>query len=185
MLYMIACVGKKNEIGYKNKLLWNIPEDMERFKRITMGDTLIMGRKTYESIGRELPGRTNIVMSRNIEYITHMSPIHMSDMQATILWAIKQSKLYNIGIIGGSEIYEAFIDYVDKVYLTEVHHSPKTADSYFPVSIWNRYVWEQSENYRITSRLTQDNKGKIEPEDVNVDFSTYTRKREDNGFKKV
>lgn len=127
---MIAAIAKENRaIGKNNKLLWNIPEDLTRFKKITSGHPIIMGRKTYESIGRPLPGRTNIVLSRNIEKNIE-GCILASTLEEAIKKAIEIDKA-EIFIIGGGEIFKKGILVADKLYLTLVEGDFE-GDVFFP-----------------------------------------------------
>jgi len=174
MLYMIACVGENNEIGYANKLLWNIPKDMARFKEITMGDTIIMGRKTHESIGRDLPGRNNVVISKTVKHNNDNKVCHMCDLNDTILWAIKQSRIYNIGIIGGAEIYKAFIDYVNVVYLTKVFTTPKFASHYFPIDMHKEPGWKYTSDSLDTVNVQDITSSEI-IENIKVEYSSFRR----------
>lgn len=115
------------------KLLWHIPEDMKRFKELTMGHPVIMGRKTFESIvsyiGKPLPGRTNIVVTRNAEY-TYGDVITAPTLEEALENArVLDTKEIHIG--GGSEIYRQALPFVDRLYLTVIHDE-KEADSFFP-----------------------------------------------------
>lgn len=122
MISAIAVIGQKNELGNKNNLLWQVPGDLPRFKNLTMGHPIIMGRKTAESIGRELPGRTNIVMSRNGE---------VSSIEKALELAKKSPGSEEIFVIGGGEIYKLAMPYVEKLYLTVVENTAE-ADTFFP-----------------------------------------------------
>lgn len=122
MISAIAVIGQKNELGNKNSLLWQVPGDLPRFKKLTMGHPIIMGRKTAESIGRELPGRTNIVISRSGE---------VDSLEKALELAKKSSGSEEIFVIGGGEIYKLAMPYVEKLYLTVVENTAE-ADTYFP-----------------------------------------------------
>ena len=124
---MIAVIGKNRELGCNNKLLWDLPEDMKRFKELTTRHTVVMGRKTFESIGKPLPNRTNIIITRDKNYKTPGCEIVHSPKDIIK----KNNKLNNIFIIGGGEIYKLFLPYTDKLYLTIVQDKPK-ADTFFP-----------------------------------------------------
>lgn len=122
MISIIAVIGKNSELGKDNKLIWNIPSDLKRFKEITKGHPVIMGRKTYESIGRPLPDRTNIVISSHSE---------ISSLDAAITKAKISLGAEEIFIIGGGSVYAAAIDNVDRLYLTIVD-AEADADTFFP-----------------------------------------------------
>ncbi len=127
---IIAAIGKKRELGADNKLLWQIPEDMKRFRETTFNHPIIMGRKTYESIGRPLPKRTNIIITRD-------RTVHVSGgiVVHTLGEALKKAEEVGsdeIFIIGGGQIYEQAINLTDKLYLTIVDKEYKEADTFFP-----------------------------------------------------
>jgi len=125
---MIAVIGTKNELGCKNKLLWNLPEDLKHFKKITSGHTVIMGRKTFESIGFPLPNRKNIIITRDKKYNTpNCEIVHNIENLAKKY----QNSGEEVFIIGGGKIYQEFLKHSDKLYLTLVDDSP-TADTFFP-----------------------------------------------------
>lgn len=126
MLSMICILGRNRAIGRDGELLWKIPSDMTHFKNITMGHTLIIGRKTHESIGRPLPGRTNIVLSRKAEYKASGCIICHS-----LEDALNKAGEDEVFIIGGSEVYEQALPLAEKLYLTVVDDEPE-ADTFFP-----------------------------------------------------
>ena len=123
MINIIAAVGKNLEIGKDNKLLWRIPNDQKYFKEKTINKTVVMGRKTYESMGKPLKNRKNIVLTRgklnidNVEIVNNYKEILNREEE--------------IFIIGGEQIYKKFLPYADNLYLTEINAS-KEADTYFP-----------------------------------------------------
>ena len=123
MISLIAAVGKNNEIGIDNHLLWNLKGDMSYFKKITTNHTVVMGKKTYDSIGKPLPNRKNIVITHS-----HIDSVITLDNIETVLDLSKNEEIF---IIGGASIYNYFIDYADIIYLTEIEDT-KNADSYFP-----------------------------------------------------
>lgn len=125
---MIAAMDKNRVIGKDNSLPWHIPSDLKRFKDLTSGNTVLMGRKTYESIGRPLPDRDNIVLSRQ-ENLEISGVTVVNDIYDAISKSNKDKDLF---IIGGSEIYAKFIYLVDILYLTIVN-SEFDGDSYFPI----------------------------------------------------
>lgn len=125
MIRIIAAMSKNNVIGRDNKLIWSLPDDLKRFKELTMGHYIIMGRKTYESIGKPLPGRKNIVISRNPNL-----KIKGVEIFSDILKAIEYTN-NNCFILGGSEIYKQTIDLADFLYLTIINAN-LNGDSYFP-----------------------------------------------------
>ncbi len=126
---IIAAIAKNRELGKNNKLLWRIPEDLKRFKALTLNHPVIMGRKTYESIGHTLPNRTNIIITRNIHYIAPNCKIFDS-LEKSINFA-KTIERDEIFIIGGGEIYKQALPHANKLYLTIVQSS-FDADTFFP-----------------------------------------------------
>jgi dihydrofolate reductase len=126
----IVAVGENNEIGVEQDLPWRLPNDLKFFKRTTKGHHILLGRKNFESIGRALPLRTNIVVTRDKEwYRSDVKIVH------NILDGIKLAKSRGedeLFIIGGGNIYEQTKDLWDKLYLTQVDVSIPTADVFFP-----------------------------------------------------
>lgn len=124
----IVAIAQNNAIGCENKLLWHIPDDLRRFKEITLGHTIIMGRSTYESLPfKPLPGRRNIVMTHNTGLIFPGCEVaHSLDEALDLMDSDKENF-----IIGGALIYEAFFPLADKLILTIVHKDFK-ADTFFP-----------------------------------------------------
>lgn len=148
---IIAAIGKNRELGKNNKLLWDIPEDLNHFRSITAGHAVIMGRKTHESIGRVLPKRINIVITRDANYISEGCEICSSLDEALNL--AEKSGETEVFVIGGGEIYKQAIGLVDKLYLTVVD-STFDADTFFPeYSGFNRVISEEKHkdaNYSYT-----------------------------------
>ena len=114
-------MDKKGLIGANNKLPWHLPEDLKRFKKITMGHPIIMGRKTFESIGRVLPGRKNIVITRDTSYA--MDGVSVFHSISEVINEIKNED--ESFVIGGSEIYSMFLPHIQKWYLTVIEHTFK------------------------------------------------------------
>ena len=126
---IIAAIGLDRGIGYENKLLWRIPNDLKHFKALTLGKPIIMGRKTFESIGRPLPGRQNIVVTRNPAW--QHEGVETAGDYADALLRTRKSDPDEIFIIGGGELYYHTVPFGDRLYLTIVE-SLKPADTYFP-----------------------------------------------------
>ena len=128
---MVAALGKNLELGKNNKLIWRIPSDLTRFREITRGHPVIMGRKTFESIGRLLPDRTNIIVTRDPDY-----KVEGAIVSNSIEEAIDKSKTEpgsnEIFIIGGAQIYSSAIQYANKLYLTKINAEEPSADAFFP-----------------------------------------------------
>ena len=142
MLNIIACISKKHRaIGYQNRLLYTIPSDMTRFRMLTTGHTIIMGRKTFESLPNgALPNRRNIVISKTREQIAGCE-VFASLEEA--LAGRKEAAKDECFIIGGASIYEQALPFADKLYLTIVEKEPEAADTFFPEI--NPAEWEVTE----------------------------------------
>ncbi len=126
---IVALSSSDRSIGKNNELLWRISGDLKRFKQLTMGHPIIMGRKTYESIGRPLPGRTNIIVTRNKDYSAPGCMVVTTTDEA--LAQARQVDDEEIFIIGGGEIWNLTMPQIDRLYITLVH-SPITGDIFFP-----------------------------------------------------
>ncbi len=156
---IIAAIGKNRELGKNNKLLWRIPEDLKRFKKLTQNHAVIMGRKTYESIGRPLPNRTNIIISRNRGWTPDGCLV--ADSIETAINLAKKTIINNLSsiikdeifIIGGGQIYKEALPYADKLYLTVVDGTAE-ADTFFPdYSVFKKVVYKETKEsggYRFT-----------------------------------
>ena len=156
-LSIIACVSQDLGLGLDGQLLWHIPADMQFFRQTTTGSTVVMGRKTYDSIGRPLPERTNVVLSRR------------SIADASVQCCTSQHELDRflaqqtgpIFIIGGASLYAMYLDRAARLYLTEVD-SVKPADTYFP----------EFDKPKFTRRILQSGSDG----DVRYEIAEYTRK---------
>jgi dihydrofolate reductase len=126
---MIAAVAKNLAIGKNNQLLWHLPEDLKRFKTITQGHAVIMGSKTFESLGRPLPRRTNIVIAINQDYQAPGAVVAHSIEEA--ITAAKKYEPEEVFVIGGGSIYKQFLPLADKLYITLVDKDFE-ADTFFP-----------------------------------------------------
>lgn len=136
MITLIAACSKNRAIGKDNKLLWHLPNDLKRFKKLTVGKTVVMGRKTYESIGRPLPNRKNIVISNNKD-------LHIEGCE--IINSISELNLLDdIVIIGGEQIYKLFIDYADVIELTLINKEFE-GDAFFPEFDLTKFVKDNDE----------------------------------------
>lgn len=144
---MIAAVARELAIGIDNKMPWHISEDFKFFKDKTIGKPIIMGRKTYESIGRPLPKRLNVILTRNKDSIveTDLVRVATSIEQAIKLskeWAI-QNGVNEIMIGGGQQIYKEALPFADTIYLTEIDAAIPAADTFFPR--FNKDVWKKTD----------------------------------------
>lgn len=130
MISLIAIIGKNRELGKNNRLIWHIPADLERFRTMTTGHPVIMGRKTFESIGKPLSGRTNIVISSNPQY-SPVGVVVANALDEALEAAKKAPGHEEIFIIGGGSLYEQAIARADRLYLTVVD-ATAAADTFFP-----------------------------------------------------
>jgi dihydrofolate reductase len=134
---LIAAVSSNNVIGFQNRLPWYLPEDLKYFKQLTIGKPILMGRKTFESIGRVLPGRINIVVTRNKQYQIQDCLV-FSDIDD----ALQAFADYpEIMVIGGASFYQQMLPIADTLYLTVIDRV-FDGDTHFPsfdISVWNEY----------------------------------------------
>ena len=162
MLSLIVAVSRNNVIGKDNGLIWHLPDDLKRFKTLTTGKTIIMGRKTFDSLGRVLPNRKHVVITRsgmdndneNVEVVNDVSDIqkYVDDENENFL-------------IGGATMYALLIDKVSKMYITRINQD-FTGDAYFPK--FNEKDWE----------IVEQRKGpKDDENDLDYDYITYVRKK--------
>lgn len=127
MIILIAAVAENNALGKNNDLLWHLPKDFKRFKEITSGHHIIMGRKTFESFPKPLPNRTHVIITRQKEYVCD-GCIVVQDLEKAIAVCPKDEDIF---VIGGGEIYLQSIHLANQLDITRVHHSFE-ADVYFP-----------------------------------------------------
>ena len=160
MITIIAAIGKNNALGKNNQLLWKLPKDLKHFKALTENHPIVMGRKTFESIGKPLPNRTNIVVSRKEKWFSEEILI-VSKLKEAIKFAKKIDE--DIFIIGGGEIYNQTMELADKLEITLVDDDFE-ADTFFPkidLKIWQKVGEEFHE--------------KDEKNNHNFYFQTYKR----------
>lgn len=123
----IVAAAENNAIGKDNQLLWHLPNDLRFFKRITTGHTVIMGRKTYESVGKPLPNRRNIIITRQATYAAEGAEV-VHSLTAALDNCAGEPEVF---VVGGAEIYKEALAIIDRVYLTRVHIA-LPGDSFFP-----------------------------------------------------
>lgn len=141
MVSVIVAVADNGVIGDKNTLLWHISEDLRNFKRVTSGHPVIMGRKTFDSLGRPLPNRTNVVITRQNLEIEGCKVVHSLE-EALSLFSPEEE----VFVIGGAQIYAEALPLADRFYLTRVHHAYE-GDTSFPK--WNESEWSLMESERF------------------------------------
>ncbi|MET3696019.1 dihydrofolate reductase [Bacillus oleivorans] len=137
---MISCLlamDRNQGIGYKNDLPWHLPEDLKYFKRVTMGHTIVMGRKTFDSIGKALPGRNNVIMTRDTHY-DHPEGTEVIHSVDDLVSINKQKPEEEFFVIGGAEIFRQVLPFTDRLYITFIEAEYKT-DTYFPKINWDEW----------------------------------------------
>lgn len=161
---LIAAIAQNNVIGKDNQLLWRLSEDMKLFRKLTTGHSIIMGRKTFESIGsKPLPNRTNIVVSRQLDYETEEC-LTATSLAEAIQMADERGE-EEVFIIGGGEIYRLGLYVADILYISHVHAQPE-GDTYFPVI--DHQVWELKEKQLFF---------KNEKNEYDFDFCVYMKRK--------
>lgn len=141
MITLIAAAGKNNELGKDNDLLWHLPDDFKRFKTLTSGHYIIMGRKTFESFPKPLPNRTHVIITRSKNYNVPENCFVVNSVEKAIEFCPKDEIIY---IIGGGEIYRQSIEMADCIELTRVN-STFEADTFFPEIDLKEWKLETSE----------------------------------------
>ena len=161
-LTLIAAAGEDNSLGKDNDLIWHLSDDLKRFKSLTNGHTIIMGRKTFESFPKPLPNRTHIVITRNKDYeVPEGVHVTHSLKEAIELIGADEQPF----VIGGGEIYKQALPIVDKIELTRVHHQFENADTFLPAI--DETIWKE------VKRSTHDADDK---HDYAFSFITYERR---------
>ncbi|MCC3357084.1 dihydrofolate reductase [Bacillus sp. REN16] len=136
MISLLLAMDKNQLIGKDNDLPWRLPADLAYFKRVTMGHAIIMGRKTYDSIGRPLPGRENIIVTRDTSYKAEgCKVIHSIDE----IVKLREETDQELFVIGGAEIFKMILPYSDRLYITEIEEEFE-GDTYFPA--FNKNEWK-------------------------------------------
>lgn len=148
LISIIAAMGNKQVIGFKNRLPWNLPADMEHFRQLTMGKPVVLGQKTFESIGKLLPGRTNIILTLDKSFNPSGCIVAHSIEEALSL----TKDFPEVMICGGASIYRQFLPLAEKMYLTLIKGDFE-GDVYFPEFNWND--WEEIE--RIDNQPDKNN----------------------------
>ncbi|MGE7759810.1 dihydrofolate reductase [Peribacillus sp. NPDC097895] len=137
MISLIVAMDQNRVIGKNNQLPWHLPADLQYFKKVTMGHPIVMGRKTFESIGRVLPGRENVIVTRNQDFKAE---------GCVVLHDILQIKTYaddsdkEVFVIGGAEIFKEIMPVTDRLYITEIHETFE-GDTFFPLI--NEKEWDK------------------------------------------
>lgn len=143
MISLITAYDENQVIGYQNQLPWHLPNDLKHFKNLTTGKTVVMGRLTFDSIGKPLPNRKNVVLTKSSTFqADHVEIVHrLKDVLS----------LDEVMVIGGASVYEQFLPYADQLFITKIHHSFK-GDAYFP-------KWHKDDFFLVSKKKgTEDEK---------------------------
>jgi dihydrofolate reductase len=158
---IIVAMASNRAIGQNNKMPWHLSADLKKFKEITMGSPILMGRKTFESIGRPLPGRSNIIISRNKNY--HQNDcLVFNNVEDAIIASEKYDEIF---VIGGASIYKSTLSKANYLYLTQIHKEFE-GDTFFPVI--DNQIWKEIEREDVN-------------DDASVDFTYSFLKLEKSG----
>jgi len=148
-LILIAAIGKNNELGKNNSLIWYLPNDLKFFKENTINNTIVMGYNTFKSLPKVLPNRKNIVLTtKNIDLGSEV--LVFNDIELLKQYINSTNEL--VFVIGGSSMYNYFIDYANEMLLTEIEASDKDADVYFPrfdINEWDRTILKENSDNGI------------------------------------
>lgn len=158
---LIVAMAKNRTIGINNTLPWRCPEDLKHFKALTMGHHMIMGRKTFDSIGKALPGRTTVVVTRN-QNLSIDGCVIAHSLQEAIELSANDTEIF---VVGGAELYAQSLDIVDTLYITEIQQDVK-GDAHFPHFDINK--WQETSRKSHTQET---------PQPLAYDFVTYQRKQ--------
>jgi dihydrofolate reductase len=158
ILNVIAAMARNRVIGINNSLPWRLPADLQHFKALTMGHHIIMGRKTYESIGKPLPGRTTVIVTRAADYRVE-GCLTATSIDAAIAACGEDPAVF---FVGGAELYAQVLPRTDRLYLTEIQ-AEYDGDAHFPE--FDRSAWQETARQENTS-----------PEGLGYHFVTYTRR---------
>lgn len=142
MLSIIVAKAKNNVIGKNNELIWHLPEDLKRFKALTTGKVIVMGRKTFESLGRVLPNRKHVIFTRNLDFTIENENVEVvHDLSEIQKYIDSEDECF---VIGGGLIYNMLMPYADKIYVTVINQD-FDGDTYFPVIDENEWKIEKTE----------------------------------------
>lgn len=141
---IIVAMASNRVIGLNNRLPWHLSADLKKFKQITMGSPILMGRKTYESIGRPLPGRSNLIITRNPDYRQDGCQV-FTDIDRALASCCNDAEIF---VIGGASFYQTMLDRADTLYITEIHQAFE-GDTFFPEI--KRTDWVELERQEISN----------------------------------
>ena len=151
MLSLIVAISENHVIGREGQLPWHLSADLKRFKKLTMGHHIVMGRKTYDSIGRQLPGRTSVVLTRQTDWSVE-GVLTATDLETALELAGDDEEVF---IIGGSQIYQLALPLVERLYVTRVQASV-SGDTYFPEITSEQWQLEQTDSFSADEKNDHD-----------------------------
>ncbi len=161
-LSLIAALAQNRTIGIRNTLPWRIPEDLKHFKALTMGHHIIMGRKTFDSIGKPLPGRTTVVVTRNRELSAPAGCLVTHSLEEAVVACAGDAEVF---IVGGAELYAQALPLADALYLTELQQEVH-GDAHFPE--FDRGAWQE---------IARERCSQVGPQALEYHFVTYRRRK--------
>jgi len=140
---IIAAMAANRAIGLENRLPWNLPDDLKRFKALTMNHHIVMGRKTYDSIGKPLPGRNTVIVTRNVDYaVPGCIAVNSIDAALTVSYGDEE-----VFFVGGADLYRQALDIANRIYLTEIQRV-FDGDAFFPEFDPNQWSETSRERHR-------------------------------------
>ncbi|HIA19243.1 MAG TPA: dihydrofolate reductase [Planctomycetaceae bacterium] len=151
MLSLIVAISDNQVIGLNGELPWHLSADLKRFKQLTMGHHIVMGRKTFDSICRPLPGRTSIVLTRQVDWMVE-GVLKATDLQSALTLAGDDDEVF---VIGGSQVYQLALPIVDRLYVTRVH-ATVDGDTYFPDITTDHWQLQQTESHAADEKNDHD-----------------------------
>lgn len=157
MISLIVAMSKNRAIGFENKMPWHLPADLAYFKKVTTGHAIVMGRKTFQSIGRPLPNRTNLILTRD-----HSFRAEGCQLIHDIEEVLEKAKKEDLFVIGGAEIYQQFLPYAEKIYSTQILEDFH-GDTFFP---------QLTEEWQLVST---EKHGQDEKNRYKYEFQIYTK----------
>lgn len=163
---LIAAISTTGQLGYNQSLLCHLPNDLKRFKEMTQNNYVVMGRTTFNSIGRPLPNRHNIILTRNKNYKVPIGTFVYNSLHEVVSnYHSHNSDEQELFVIGGGDLYSQAMQYADKLYITRIEHQFEKADTYFPkidLSQWRKtetvYNWADKDHEYDYTYLTYERK---------------------------
>lgn len=149
MIALVLAISENRALGKDNQLLWRLPNDMKHFKKVTLGHPMVMGRKTFESIGKPLPGRTSIIISRQSDYPVPEGCLLAASLEEALQAALALDE--QVMVVGGGQIYEQALPLAEVIYLTLVHET-FDGDTFFPELSANDWEVAEQEEHEADDR---------------------------------